>query len=83
MEFLENDMAAHGGNYICGNELTAADIMMHFPLEAGGKRAGMTKEKHPRLYAYVERIQQREAYKRAIARIESETGEPFQSLVDN
>ncbi len=69
--FLESQITSspHGGQYLCGTELTGADIMMSFPLGAAKGRAGFNKEKHPKLWAYVERVESREAYKKAVQKI--------------
>jgi len=69
--FLESQITTspHGGQYLCGTELTGADIMMSFPLGAAKGRAGFNKEKHPKLWAYVERVESREAYKKAVQKI--------------
>jgi len=75
--FLEDQIASSAGDFLCGPNLTGADILMVFPLEAGGQRAGMTKEKYPKLAEYVARLQSREAYARARRKIEEATGEKF------
>ena len=43
---------------------------MSFPLEAGSSRSGFSKAQYPKLFAYIERLHQRDAYKRAVERIE-------------
>lgn len=49
---------------------------MIFPLEAAPSRVpNLTKETHPKVFAYVERLQERESYKRAVEVIVKETGE--------
>lgn len=70
-EFLESQMASspNGGEYLCGNELTGADIIMSFPLEAAQSRAGLTADKYPKLCAYLDKIHERDAYKRAVQKI--------------
>lgn len=74
--FLENQLATcpDGGEYFCGKDITGADIMMIFPLEAARSKAGLTKDKYPKLYAYVDRILERPAYKRAVEKIEQIEG---------
>lgn len=67
--FLEGQLASSGGNYLCGPNLTGADILLSFPLIAGSKRAGLTKEKYPKLYDYVERLEQEPGYKKAAEKI--------------
>ena len=76
-EFLEAQLASspNGGEYLCGDTLTGADILMSFPLEAAKGRAGMTPDKYPRLCEYVERLQAREAYKRAVQKVIDIEGE--------
>ena len=51
--------------------------MMVFPLEGARSGAGLTAAKYPKLDAYVTRLQERDAYKRAIAKAEEATGEKF------
>ncbi|KAF2461764.1 putative glutathione S-transferase [Lineolata rhizophorae] len=83
LSFLENQLATapDGGGFFCGPQLTGADFLMIFPLQAARGRAGLTKEKYPRLVQYVERLEAREAYKRAVKKIEEATGEKFSMSV--
>ncbi len=53
--------------WFAGDEFTAADIQMSFPLEAAAARGGLDARR-PRLMDYLGRIHAREAYKRAIER---------------
>jgi len=46
--------------WFAGNEFTAADIMMSFPLEAAAQRAGARSR--PMIAAFLDRIHQRPAY---------------------
>lgn len=75
-KFLEEQLATSPGegDYLCGRDLSSADIMMSFPLEAGKSRSGKTQVEYPRVWAYVERLHQREAYKRSVAKIEQMAG---------
>ena len=43
--------------------------MLSFPLLAGGERAGLTKEKYPKLAAYVKMLENEPGYKRAVEKI--------------
>ena len=54
--------------WFAGNEFTAADIQMSFPLEAAHARGGLTAQTHPRLTDWLARIHARPAYLRAIER---------------
>lgn len=52
--------------WFAGAEITGADIMMSFPLEAGAERAGAGSRPHVK--AFLERIHARPAYQRALER---------------
>lgn len=53
--------------WLAGNELTAADIMMSFPVEAFSAR-GPKSGDYPNIAAYLMRFQARPAYRRALER---------------
>ena len=53
--------------WCAGNEFTAADVQMSFPLEAATVRGGLDS-RWPNLIAFLGRIHARPAYKRAIER---------------
>lgn len=69
--FLESQLksAPDGGGFLCGSKLTGADILMSFPLGAAKGQFGFTKEKYPALWAYVDRLENMEAYKKSIQKI--------------
>lgn len=71
-----------GGEYLCGKNLTAADILMSFPLEAAFSRAGLGTDEaaYPKLVAYVKRMQEHDSYKRAAKKAEEMSGEPHKVL---
>lgn len=66
-QFIEAQLetSPDGGEFLCGKELSGADILMGFPLEAGNSRSSIKRESFPRVFAYVEKLHEREAYKRA------------------
>jgi glutathione S-transferase len=66
--FLENELAKR--DWLAGDEFTAADIQMSFPVEAGASRLGF--EKYPNLQIFLKRIHARPAYQKALER-----GGPF------
>ena len=70
-DFLESLIASspNNGEFLCGPNLTGADIMISFPLLAARGRAGFKQEAHPKLWAYVDRLEAQEGYKRAVERI--------------
>jgi glutathione S-transferase len=51
--------------WFAGNDFTVADVQMSFPLEAASVRAGLDSSR-PKLWAFLERIHARPAYKRAL-----------------
>ncbi len=59
--------------FLAGGELSVADIMMSFPLEAASARGGL--QAHPILQAYLDRIHARPAYQAALLR-----GGPYELL---
>jgi glutathione S-transferase len=77
--FLEQQLATspNGGDYFCGKELTAADVLISFQLGAAGFLGGIKKEDYPKIFAFLDKVRAREAYQKAIKRVEEETGEKF------
>ncbi len=65
LEYMEAALGAH--TWFAGEEFTAADVQMSFPLEAAASRAGLDAGR-PRLMAFLERIHARGAYRRALER---------------
>jgi glutathione S-transferase len=63
--FMEAELGK--SRWFAGDELTAADIQMSFPIEAARDRAGVTRATRPRLSEFLERIHARPAYQRALA----------------
>lgn len=74
--FIEPQIAQHL-NYLeaelekslwfAGNDFTAADVQMSFPLEAAAARAGLNSSR-PNLMSFLQRIHARPAYQRALER---------------
>jgi glutathione S-transferase len=64
-DFVEAELSK--GPWFAGEEFSAADVMMSFPLEAAVSRA-RAAEGRPKLAAFVERIHARPAYRKALAR---------------
>jgi glutathione S-transferase len=69
LNYLEDEL--RGSPWFCGDEFTAADIQLSFPIEAAAARAGLDDER-PRLMDWLQRIHQRPAYHRAL-----QAGGPF------
>ena len=65
LDYMEAELER--STWFAGNEFTAADIQMSFPLEAAAARGGLDG-KWPRLIEFLHRIQAREAYRAALER---------------
>ena len=72
LDFMESELA--GRDWFAGDDFSAADIQMSFPIEAAASRGGLGS-KRPRLINYLARIHGREAYQRALAK-----GGPYELL---
>jgi len=69
MAFWESELQK--SEWFAGNEFTAADIQMSFPVQAAAAR-GPLEQGHPRAMDFLERIEKRPAYQRAM-----EKGGPY------
>jgi glutathione S-transferase len=65
LDYCEAELAERP--WFAGEDFTAADVMMSFPLEAARSRAGLD-ELRPRLIDWLERIHARPAYGRALTK---------------
>jgi glutathione S-transferase len=65
LDYLEAELAR--GEWFAGDEFSAADIQLSFPLEAAALRAGLN-ESRPRLHAFLRRSHARPACRRALER---------------
>ena len=65
LDYMEQELAATG--WFAGDEISAADIQLSFPLEAAAARGGLD-DKWPNLMSFLMRIHAREGYKRALER---------------
>jgi glutathione S-transferase len=74
--FIDPQLVAHfdyweaelgKAEWFCGAEFSAADIMMSFPVEAAANRAAV-RVGHPKVAAFLKKIHNRPAYRRALER---------------
>lgn len=72
LDYLENEIGKTG--WFAGDQFTAADIQMSYPLEAAAARAGLDGGR-PNLTDFLARIHARPAYARALER-----GGPYELL---
>ena len=69
LAFVNDYLAKH--QYFGGDDISAADVQMLFPLEGAASQEGFG-EQYPHIATYVDRLQSRPAYQRALA-----AGEPY------
>ena len=65
LDHVESELAQRP--WFAGDELTAADVMMSFPLEAARSRAGLG-ESRPATIAWLDKIHARPAYQTALSK---------------
>lgn len=70
MAFWEGELGR--SDWFAGDDFTAADIQMSFPLEAASARGGL-EQGHPKAMAWLAKIHARPAYQRAL-----EVGGPYE-----
>ena len=58
------DESLKGRAWLLGNDITGADIMMSYPLQAAAERFGL--DAYPNIRAYLARIEADPAYIRAV-----------------
>jgi glutathione S-transferase len=64
LDYVESELAQRP--WFAGTEMTAADIMMSFPLEAAATRAG-ARQGRPHIAAWLDRVHARPAYQAALS----------------
>jgi len=72
LDFMEAELGK--STWFAGNDFTAADVQMSFPLEAADARGGLSAS-WPRLTKFLERVHARPGYRRALER-----GGPYELL---
>ena len=63
LDYMESELGKYA--WFAGDDFTAADIQMSFPLEAAAARGGLDSG-YPRLTAFLKTIHARPAYQRAL-----------------
>ena len=79
--FLESQLASSpdSGKYLCGADLTAADILMSFPLMAGKEKVDTAL--YPKLGEYTKMLEKHEGFVNSCKKVEEVTGESFKSML--
>jgi glutathione S-transferase len=65
LDYIESELGR--SEWFVGNQFTAADIQMSFPLEGSQARPDLSQGR-PRIQAFVKKVQARPAYQRALER---------------
>jgi len=76
--FLEEQLKSSpdGGKYLCGKDLTGADILMSFPLFiAKSGRSPVDISTYPNLIAYIKLLEANEVYRRSLDKTEEAGGD--------
>lgn len=63
--YIESELGK--AEWFTGTEFTAADVQMSFPVEAAMSRGGI-RTSHPKMVAWLQKVQARPAYQRALAK---------------
>jgi len=63
LAFLEEELT---DDHFIGDELTAADIQLSYPIEAALERGNVSASAHPKLRAWKARVEARPAYAKAV-----------------
>ncbi len=65
LDYMESELAK--SEWFAGNEFSAADIQMSFPVEAAAQRAGLDASR-PKLITWLKKIHARPAFRKALER---------------
>jgi glutathione S-transferase len=83
LTFLEDQLTTSAGDYLCGANLTAADILISYGVMAFDPRVdelttfeggGTWRETFPKTAAYVDRLKNEEGFKKSKQRIKEIEG---------
>ncbi len=84
LSMLNDQLSTSGGDYLCNDQLTAADILMSFPLIASKSRFKEIvpdwEKTYPRVAEYVKTLENSPGYKKSIAKVEELDGKFSASL---
>jgi glutathione S-transferase len=74
--YLESQLKSSPGNgqYLCGKDITGADILLSFPLISA--KSKVDKSTYPALAAYIELLDSNEVYRKSIKKVEEVSRRP-------
>ena len=67
LDFVESELSKRA--WFAGDEITAADVIMSYPLEAARTRSSMSAMSHPNIYRWLDSVHSRPAHIRAAANV--------------
>lgn len=70
LKYLDEELSKNPSGFFVGSKLSAADIILSFPLKNAINRFGITKQSHPHILAWYEKIKLLDGYQRAQAKVE-------------
>ncbi|KAJ4144597.1 hypothetical protein LMH87_003476 [Akanthomyces muscarius] len=81
LAMLNDQLSTSGGKYLCNDQLTAADILMSFPLIAAQARfkdiVPGWEQTYSRVSEYIKTLESSPGYKKSIAKVEELDGGKF------
>ena len=84
LKMINDQLSTSGGKYLCNDQLTAADILMSFPLIAAhGRFSDIVpewKQTYPRVVEYIKLLESSPGYKKSIEKVEQLDGKFSASL---
>ncbi|KAI1412916.1 glutathione S-transferase [Hypoxylon sp. FL1857] len=76
--FLEQQLETSGGDYLCGPELTSADVLLSFSLiaakdkfETFGTWDSNPRTLYPKVFAYIDRLETHPGYKKSVEKVKA------------
>jgi glutathione S-transferase len=78
-EFLEGQLATapEGGPYLCGKDVSAADMQMLLPLQAARSIELYKEGEYPRIDKWIQLLEEDKEYRVAVEKVEELEGKPF------
>ncbi|KAK7953645.1 Glutathione S-transferase 1 [Apiospora saccharicola] len=78
LAFLEHQITTSGGDYMCGTQLSAADIVLAFGLVTGkdqfssfGRWEQPPEKQYPKLWAWMDRMEKEPGYEKSVEKIKT------------
>lgn len=83
LAMINEHLATSGGQYLCNDQLTAADILMSFPLIAAQSRFKEIvpgwETSYPKVAEYIKTLEASPGYKKSVEKVKELDGGKFQA----